>query len=277
MLSGHPGRKEDLAMLTTPRLTFPRLGRALVLLGASLMAATAPPAQAQVEPQSQARPQPDWTPCAAEGEVCRFNGEALVRFGTEGRYSFRMARDQVMCDTGQFGDPAPGQGKQCQVSPNWRGDARFQGWGDRDRTAGGGWRFCAAEGDECWVGGSARVRYGANGRYAVREVRQSVLCSNRVFGDPAPGVAKQCDFSTGTVTGPGPGPGRPTGVGLPWERCAREGDTCRFRGAALVRYGASGRYAYREAANGLACSNDSFGTDPAPGETKRCELLRVTR
>lgn len=276
--------------------------------------------------------QEDWRPCAPEGGSCRFSGEALVRFGIEGRYAFRTARDQQACATAAFGhDPAPGQRKQCDVSTNWRTQSGYQGWRDpaSGSTAPGGWRFCAVEGGECvltavgrvrfgadgrfalreapagrlacttaafgdpapnvakvceidegasaWVlcaneGDSCRVptattvRYGAQGRYAEKAARTTIACNNSQFGDPAPGIAKQCEYR-----------GAAAAAGLPWLACAKEGASCSFSGPGMLRYGAEGRWAYREANNGSACSNAAFGGDPAPGQPKQCEMLRIGR
>lgn len=219
--------------------------------------------------------QNDWAPCADEGQVCRFNGEAMVRFGADGKYSFRMVRNRINCDNEEFGDPLPNRPKQCQVSMNWRQDSRYRGWRDHGRDS-AGWVLCANEGEACRTPGKVQVRYGTEGRYAYREATGLVRCSNEVFGDPAPDIAKQCEYAVNSGPGGGVFDPRPpvVGVGLPWTACANENGACSFRGAAMVRYGAQGRYAYREAANGLSCTNETFGVDPAPNQVKRCEMLR---
>lgn len=196
-----------------------------------------------------------WRFCAAEGDVCTITGAAqAVRFGADGRYATRQTSGRVSCDTATFGDPAPGVPKTCEVED------------------GGEWVACANEGDTCRVPGATRVRYGAEGRYAERAVSQSIACNNGVFGDPMVGTAKQCEYrrlSTGSAGGTA------VDAGLPWRACAREGERCSFRGGAMLRYGAGGRYAYREAVNGVACNNESFGIDPAPDLAKRCEVLTL--
>jgi hypothetical protein len=53
--------------------------------------------------------------------------------------------------------------------------------------------------------------------------------------------------------------------------CAREGQFCEFRGQAIVRYGAAGRYVRRQGINGLPCNNQTFG-DPAVGLEKACYI-----
>ncbi|WP_306797008.1 hypothetical protein [Mesorhizobium sp. GbtcB19] len=55
-----------------------------------------------------------------------------------------------------------------------------------------------------------------------------------------------------------------------WVACAREGEFCDFRGRAVVRFGARGQYTQDVFRNGVECSNDAFGEDPAPDVQKRC-------
>jgi beta-glucanase (GH16 family) len=55
-----------------------------------------------------------------------------------------------------------------------------------------------------------------------------------------------------------------------WHTCVPEGSTCTFSGTRLIRYGADGSYTYLSATNGIACTNEAFGTDPAPGKAKSC-------
>jgi hypothetical protein len=218
----------------------------------------------------------DWSRCAGEGQVCRVSGESLVRYGVEGRYAFRLVRDRVRCDNEQFGgDPAPNLRKQCEVSVNWRQDSRYRGWREPGRRYDGDWRLCANENELCRPpAGATQVRYGADGRYEVRDVvrGRAVMCSNRVFGDPAPDVFKQCEYSLASGRPEVPGGGRGE-----WDFCAREGANCDFRGRAEVRYGVDGQYVYREASGGLTCINEVFNADPAPGRPKHCEIRRGRR
>ena len=247
-----------------------RGGAASRLRGTPLLAIAIAVAGAFVAP-GEARAQDDWVRCATEGRTCRVDGEALVRYGADGRYSFRLVRGRLRCDNARFGgDPAPNQAKVCEVSVNWRHDERYRGWRDPARRADGEWRFCANENELCRPpAGSTRVRYGADGRYEVRPVsRGNVMCNNRSFGDPAPGVFKQCQYSLAS--------GRPETAGRDWQHCANEGETCRFHGDASVRYGVDGNYVFRDAANGLPCTNEAFNTDPAPGQVKHCQV-RVLR
>jgi parallel beta-helix repeat protein len=69
------------------------------------------------------------------------------------------------------------------------------------------WTFCATEGGVCAFTGTKEVRYGANGLYAYKTLTDGTPCTNTVFGDPAPGVAKQC--ATGATSSPPPPPPPP--------------------------------------------------------------------
>ncbi|WP_292392462.1 hypothetical protein [Mesorhizobium sp.] len=138
-------------------------------------------------------------------------------------------------------------------------------------------RRCANEGGICRLPYPTEVVYGARGRMTSRFFdRRAVPCSNRVFGDPAPGREKACYFvaragdyggddNYGGDYGSRPDSGE-------WVACAREGDFCDFRGRAMVRYGARGRYTQDVFRNGVDCSNEAFGDDPAPGAHKRCYI-----
>jgi hypothetical protein len=56
---------------------------------------------------------------------------------------------------------------------------------------------CAREHEFCRVPYSTRVIYGVPGRSVEMFVRGGgVPCSNRVFGDPAPGIVKRCAYVT---------------------------------------------------------------------------------
>lgn len=200
-----------------------------------------------LDAQAQSR----WRYCASEGGECVVKASSRVRFGANGRYNTLTVADRVVCNVRTFRDPAPGEPKVCEVE-----------------ETGPTWVLCANEGATCRVPDAATtVRYGANGRYVERQASGSIACNNAPFGDPAPGTAKQCEYQGSNVAT----------AALPWEFCANEGGQCSFRGPAMLRYGANGRYAYREASDGQRCSNDDFGGDPAQGSRKQCERLRIGR
>jgi hypothetical protein len=127
------------------------------------------------------------------------------------------------------------------------------------------WSSCAREDGFCRVPYATTVRYGANGRYVTLRVAAGVQCSNRVFGDPAVGTTKHCDFQAAPTVAP------VARVATP-RYCAGEGGFCSFSGTARVVYGNGSQVTSRLVTNGVACSNSVFG-DPAPGEPKSCYIL----
>ena len=57
---------------------------------------------------------------------------------------------------------------------------------------------CAGEWGTCSFSGTREVRYGYGATYASKVMTGPVKCSNGVFGDPAPGRAKTCSYSSVT-------------------------------------------------------------------------------
>ena len=222
----------------------------------------------------------DWVFCAAEGAACNVSGEAVVRFGAEGRYEYKNVAGPILCSPDVFGDPARGEPKTCAY--NRSGNAgTWAGNGQRPVAAGnawgqnvGGWRTCAREDGFCDFRGSQQVRYGANGHYRTRYATNGMDCSNHAFGgDPAPGVPKLCQVADDRR--PNAGHNRPNWGdderGGTWRFCAEEGGTCQVPRQATVRFGTEGRYAYQDNVNQrIPCHTDVFG-DPNRGERKRCE------
>jgi hypothetical protein len=58
-----------------------------------------------------------------------------------------------------------------------------------------------------------------------------------------------------------------------WVQCASEGGTCSYSGTRQVRYGISGRYAYKSLTGPVGCNNSTFG-DPAYGYAKTCAYAK---
>lgn len=136
------------------------------------------------------------------------------------------------------------------------------------------WIKCANEWETCNFSGTKQVRYGANNSYAYKTVTGPVACHNDVFGDPAYGLTKTCEYAQITVT-PAPTPApvpapTPSPTPMPsYTNCAVEGATCSFTGTRQVRYGANGSYTYKTATGSISCTNGVFG-DPIPGIVKSC-------
>lgn len=65
------------------------------------------------------------------------------------------------------------------------------------------WTWCATEGANCNFSGTQTVRYGTTTQTVDKVLSNGTVCTNAVFGDPAPGVAKQCwvaNTTTATTT-----------------------------------------------------------------------------
>jgi hypothetical protein len=59
-----------------------------------------------------------------------------------------------------------------------------------------GWQHCATEGGFCRAPAGAVVHYGREGSFFHRRSPPGGLpCGNEVFGDPIPGVHKECFLS----------------------------------------------------------------------------------
>ncbi len=57
------------------------------------------------------------------------------------------------------------------------------------------WAHCADENQTCSFSGTKDVRYGADTRWVTQtNVTGSIQCRNSVFGDPAPGTIKSCEY-----------------------------------------------------------------------------------
>ena len=54
-----------------------------------------------------------WTRCGGEMQLCRFDGRRIVRFGSQDRFKYIEANDEIRCSIGVFGDPAPRESKSC--------------------------------------------------------------------------------------------------------------------------------------------------------------------
>jgi hypothetical protein len=54
-----------------------------------------------------------WTACASERGICSFSGTHDVKYGSDTRYVILNVTGGTPCNNGVFGDPAPGEVKQC--------------------------------------------------------------------------------------------------------------------------------------------------------------------
>lgn len=198
-----------------------------------------------------------WTTCATEGGTCTFSGTAEVRYGTATNYVSKTATGSIACSNAIFGDPVPGVVKSCTVSVA------------TTAPVDSGWTSCAKEGATCTFGGTRQVRYGSPTQYVTKTFTGSTVCSNAVFGDPAPGVVKSCSYANAstdtTVT-----------TAVTWTACSQENGSCAVPGTREVRYGANNTFVTKIVTNTVACSNAVFG-DPTPNVAKSCSYSSVVR
>jgi len=189
-----------------------------------------------------------WTQCANEGGTCTFSGTREVRYGSGTTFVSRTVTGSVACSNAVFGDPTPNVAKTCSYAA----------------TA---WTQCANEGGTCTFSGTHEVRYGSGTTFVSRTVTGSVACSNAVFGDPTPNVAKTCSYAADSTTAP---------AAETWNTCAGEEGLCTFSGTRDVRYGAGSSFVTRTFTGTVACSNSIFG-DPALGVVKSCSVSSLTK
>jgi hypothetical protein len=127
----------------------------------------------------------NWTRCAAEGDYCRVDGTARVRFGADNRYEYRNVTGGIACSVKAFGDPAYEIVKSC--------DYLSHGSGYGNANYGRDWEYCGTEGGYCSFSGPGEVRFGVNGKFTSRRAINGVPCDVSTFGrDPAYGEGKQC-------------------------------------------------------------------------------------
>jgi len=196
-----------------------------------------------VKPADEEKSAPaPWQHCASEHGNCRCSG--VVRYGESGKFVYRHSSESLGCNNNVFGDPIPGTYKQCHCRPQKKATVALKRW-----------EHCASEGGNCQCNGT--VRYGENGKFAFGNSSGRLACNNATFGDPIPGVYKQCYCKEG---GNSSDNSRPV-------TCAWEGETCNCHGR--VRYGHHGRYNFRNVNGNIGCNNNNFG-DPLVGTRKEC-------
>ncbi len=131
------------------------------------------------------------------------------------------------------------------------------------------WTKIADEKTNFTVSGTQTVRYGAGSSWVQKSVNGSGYCGNWYFGsDPAPGVVKHCEVLSSTGGG-----GNPPPSGSTWTKIADEKTYFTVSGTKTVRYGVDTRWVQKSVTGTGYCANTFFGSDPADGVVKRCEVL----
>jgi hypothetical protein len=138
------------------------------------------------------------------------------------------------------------------------------------------WTNCASEGATCSFSGTREVRYGSGSTFVTKTFTGSATCSNAVFGDPTPNVAKTCSFASTTSSTPTPTPTPTPSPSATWTACGSEGATCSFSGTRDVRYGSGTTFVTKTFTGSAQCSNAVFG-DPTPYVAKSCSVSSATK
>ena len=122
------------------------------------------------------------------------------------------------------------------------------------------WTPIASEGAHFTVSGTQTVRYGAGSSWVSRDIAGGADCSNTAFGgDPIYGTVKSCQAAA-TVTA------------ASWSRIAGEGENFSVSGTQTVRYGTGSSWLVKTVTGSGSCSNAFFGSDPAYGVVKECDV-----
>jgi hypothetical protein len=173
--------------------------------------------------------------CGNEEDTCWVSGAQTVRYGDQAAFFYRTENGPISCSNDLWNDPDPGMPKHCDV-----GDVS--------------WYPCADEGSRCYFYGPKVVRYGVPGAYVTRLLSDVTDCNNAVFGDPAVGQPKHCEYADPI-----------------WTKCSDEWSSCSVSGSHYIRFGWGDSWNYATRSGTFSCDNGQFG-DPAPGLLKACEF-----
>ena len=235
-------------------------------------AAAAPAAES---PRRAALADAAWTRIASEGAAFAVSGTQTVRYGNPWYgWTQKAVTGTGACTNAFFGsDPAPGKGKVCEVQGAVTTTSPAPA-PTTSTTPVGTWTTVATEGQGFALSSAQTVRYGdPYVAWVTATLSGAAVCNNATFGsDPAPGKGKRCDVlvaSTTTTAAPAPAPAT-SGT---WTQVAAEGQGFVVSGTQTVRYGARWvGYVEKSVSGAATCSNAFFGSDPAVGSGKVCEV-----
>lgn len=139
--------------------------------------------------------------------------------------------------------------------------------------------LCGYENQYCSFQGIGTVAYGVNGIFQYKQnVRMGIQCNDANFGFVVEGVEKRCYFKFEREIKRNTTPTETDKFSPPnanFKVCGVEGGICNFRGKGRVAYGYNNKngrkFLFKQNVNGsIACNNQTFGGDPAPGKEKVC-------
>ena len=208
----------------------------------------------------------EWIDCAAENELCLFDGSKNVRYGSADAnvYAYGVFEDEVLCANSIFGDPARKTVKRCSYSASTNLPPVLDAIESQYNVVGDTAYFAIDASDP--EGGVLSYNFTGLPTGLSADTAGIISGTLDVIGDFTVDVTVIDD--TGTQT-------QGTFVWVvteasDWILCAGENELCDFSGVADVRYGAEpDSYYYGEFIDGVNCSNSIFG-DPARKTVKYC-------
>ena len=144
---------------------------------------------------------PAWATCAQEGGTCNLDGKHKVAFGTGSQWVMETFIGGIECSTGVFGDPAPGKRKECRFLGTASGGTGTALPVERTAEPAPKWTACANEGGTCRFSGRRKVAFGKGSNWNIKVFENGVQCTRENFGDPIIGVAKVCQYDSGSTVG----------------------------------------------------------------------------
>lgn len=162
-------------------------------LGGTLAPRAMGPKESKPQPTS---PPPDAVACAVEGGTCPSGDVQELWYGADTRWVVAPTIGDALCSHTVFGDPAPYASKRCYARPysgTWTPPLPTLGpIEQRSNALPADAVDCSGENGSCAFSGLQELWYGADTQWKVAPAVGPASCNFRIYGDPAPGVAKRC-------------------------------------------------------------------------------------
>ena len=275
----HPFLSDASRVTAFPARRCSLLRRAAVILSTLLLALSTESASAQT-----------WTTVAIEDQTVAVSGTQVARFGYGNNWVQQSVTGSLTCSQSTFGsDPAPGSFKQCDLqgsglpatsttmasSPNPStagapitlsasvsamsgavpgGQVTFRNVSSSGETS----TTAALVGSGSTRTASTTGTWCGDGSYCMFVAAYSGDSANAPSLSPT--ITQQSSASTATGT---------------WIKIADEGNPFSVSGTQTVRFGAGANWVQRLVTGGGSCDRTFFGSDPAEGTYKECDLLYV--
>lgn len=212
-----------------------------------------------------------WSYCAAEGELCTFEGIREVRFRAFDQSLSTISDSSVNCNASAFGgDPVPGFVKICEYRIAGNNPPYLENPGAQYSSLNSSVSltlnsYDPEDGNATLVANGlpdGLVFDGATGTISGTVDLEGTY-SVQVTATDSEAFSSEVNFNW-TVLSPPEG-----GENLVW--CAFEGDSCSFTGEKKVFFGANEAFNSGYFLSSVLCKTSSFG-DPAPGVAKSCYI-----